>query len=133
MGRKVNTNSALFVFGVRLGNRYSFIINPLEKGKGKNNTLLSRFVSNQVLEINQHKVEDVIMEHTGDICVLEWYGYTALTLARNLNVGVGNAPVIFSFLLSPNRILSYNLSWNDRSNKRLLCWFFCWLLLFCSR
>lgn len=73
MGRKVNTNSALFVFGVRLGNRYSFIINPLEKGKGKNNTLLSRFVSNQVLEINQHKVEDVIMEHTGDICVLEWF------------------------------------------------------------
>lgn len=32
------------------------------------------------------------------------YGYTALKLARNLNVGVGNAPVIFSFLLSPNRI-----------------------------
>lgn len=68
MGRKVNTNSALFVFGVRT---LSFIINPLEKGKGKNNTLLSRFVSNQVLEINQH--EDVIMEHTGDICVLEWF------------------------------------------------------------
>lgn len=70
MGRKVNTNSALFVFGVRT---LSFIINPLEKGRGKNNTLLSRFVSNQVLEINQHKVEDVIMEHTGDICVLEWF------------------------------------------------------------
>lgn len=133
VGKLIQTLLFLSLGSVSATDTLSFIINPLEKGKGKNNTLLSRFVSNQVLEINQHKVEDVIMEHTGDICVLEWYGYTALTLARNLNVGVGNAPVIFSFLLSPNRILSYNLSWNDRSNKRLLCWFFCWLLLFCSR
>lgn len=73
VGKLIQTLLFLSLGSVSATDTLSFIINPLEKGKGKNNTLLSRFVSNQVLEINQHKVEDVIMEHTGDICVLEWF------------------------------------------------------------
>lgn len=70
--RKVNTNSALFVFWSSSRQQtLSSIINPFEKGKEKIFSCpdLSRI---KVLDINQHEKED-ITEHIGDICVLEWF------------------------------------------------------------